>query len=122
MKRLIPMLLLCAFASSARAQDPFDDALPVAQLQPSTNTWESQDPRFDTPKQAVRRKAAWKGAQRRQRLESLKRIGYSPSRPPSASVPYMSSPRPWVIFPSYYLPLAVIYQSQAPAPAVHVVR
>ena len=84
MKCLIPgLLLLITFtlAVSAYAQDPFDRSFPPRLSQRSRDILESQDPRYDTPKQAVRRKAAWKAAQRRQRLENMKRVGYSPSRP-----------------------------------------
>lgn len=112
MKLLIPTLLLVvlAYAVPAQAQtDPFDEALP----RPITsNAWEAQDPRYDTPKQAVHRKAAWKAAQRRQRLESMKRIGYSPSRPPTSSLPFMSSPPRWIVVPAYY-PISVMYYPHA---------
>lgn len=109
MKCLLPMLLLLfAFTTFAHAQDPFDGALPPLQNQPPRDDWGSQDPRYDTPKQAVQRKAAWKAAQRRQRLESMKRIGYSPLRPPTSPIPFMGSAPGGFIVPWYY-PTAMAY-------------
>lgn len=122
MKFLNPaLLLLLGLVSSAHGQDPFAGALPPIQQQSSHDAWELQDPRYDTPKQAVRRKAAWKAAQRRERLETMKRIGYSPSRPPVSSMPFMSSPAHWVIIPSY-VPTTVIYQRQATSTLPGIVR
>ncbi len=108
MKCLVPtLLLLCVCATSVLAQDPFHGALPPLQSQPARDAWEAQDPRYDTPKQAVRRKAAWKAAQRRQRLENMKRVGYSPSRPPTSPLPFMgTSYRPWIVV-TPYAPLRV---------------
>ncbi|HJN10454.1 MAG TPA: hypothetical protein QF564_17335 [Pirellulaceae bacterium] len=117
MKCLIPtLLLLLTLATFAHAQDPFEGAFPPMQNQRPRDTWESQDLRYDTRKQAVRRKAAWKAAQRRQRLEGMKRMGYSPSRPPTSPLPYMSSPNRWIIVPSYY-PFSVMYSQRAVAVA-----
>jgi len=111
MKCLIPTLLvLFTLSASADAQNAFERAIPPNQR--SRDTWVLQDPRFDTPKQAVHRKAAWKSAQRRQRLESMKRIGYSPSRPPTSPLPFMASPTRWIIVPSYY-PMSLMYGPRA---------
>jgi len=122
MKCLISsLLLLFTFAASTYAQDPFDNAFPVRLSQNSRGTLESQDPRYDTPKQAVQRKAAWKAAQRRQRLANMKRIGYSPSRPPTSPLPFMSSPTRWIIFPSYY-PFSVMYSQRAVLVAPGAIR
>jgi hypothetical protein len=53
--------------------------------------------RYDDPKQAIRRKAEIKAAQRRDRLASLKWYGYSNSRPLAAHMPFMGSYSPtWV--------------------------
>ena len=113
MKCLIASLLLTVVgATSALAQDPFEGAFPQAQNQPSVPAWSVQDPRYDTPKQAVHRKAAWKAAQRRERLEAMKRIGYSPSRPPASPVPFMTSSRPWIIVAPAYGPFGVVYYSR----------
>ena len=123
MKCLIPTLLVVfAFAASAHAQsDPFDGALPPIRNLPPRDAWDTLDPRYDTPKQAVRRKAAWKAAQRRQRLEGMKRIGYSPSRPPTSTVPFMSSPSRWIIVPPSY-PFSVIYYPRAGLVSTGLVR
>ena len=113
MKCLIStMLFLFTLAASADAQDAFDRANPPRQNQRSRDTWVLQDPLFDTPKQAVHRKAAWKAAQRRQRLESMKRIGYSPSRPPTSPLPFMTSPTRWMVVPLYY-PMSLMYGPRA---------
>lgn len=110
MKCLIPALLfvLSVLTVTANGQDPFEQVLPAVQGRSDMNAWADQDPRYDTPKQAVQRKAAWKAAQRRQRLESMKRIGYSPSRPPTSAVPYMSAAPRWILVPTYY-PTTVVY-------------
>jgi hypothetical protein len=122
MKCLIPsLLLLLTFAASTFAQDPLDSAFPFRLSQRSPETLESLDPRYDTPKQAVRRKAAWKAAQRRQRLENMKRIGYSPSRPPTSTLPFMSSPTRWVIVPAYYSH-SIIYRHRAVLGVPGVIR
>ncbi|MCA9121536.1 MAG: hypothetical protein H6822_15775 [Planctomycetaceae bacterium] len=48
--------------------------------------------RYETPQQLVHRNAALKGAQRRERMATNARFGYSPSRPPASTVPAMGSP------------------------------
>jgi len=113
MKCLIPsLLLLLSLTASSYAQDPFDSAFSPRLSQLSRGSLESQDPRYDTPKQAVQRKAAWKAAQRRQRLANMKRMGYSPSRPPTSPLPFMSSPTRWVILPAYYAyPMVYSYRA-----------
>ena len=120
MKRLIPLLLPLLFACTATAfaQDPFADVLPEMSNQGSRSAWESQDPRYDTPKQAVHRKAAWKAAQRRHRLATMKQLGYSPSRPPSSSVPFMASPARWVVVPAYYPFAVTIYHGATSSPGL----
>jgi hypothetical protein len=53
--------------------------------------------RYDDPKQAIRRKAEIKAAQRRDRLAALKWYGYSNSRPLAGHMPFMGSYSPtWV--------------------------
>jgi len=117
MKLLAPTLLfLLALTTSAQAQDPFEGVFSSIQNPPVGDSWDAQEPRYDTPKQAVRRKAAWKAAQRRGRLENLKRIGYSPSRPPTSTLPFMGSASGWIVVPAYY-PATVIYQRHATASA-----
>ena len=96
MKRsLLSLVLLGLAATAAQAQNPFDAApaapgLPAAQASPSDlpspespemymmmKMWE----KYDDPKEAVRRKAEQKAADRRARLASQKWYGHSQSRP-----------------------------------------
>lgn len=77
--------------------------------------------RYDDPKQAVRRKAEVKSAQRRQRMASLAWYGYSASRPQASPVPTMGTAAPawsgntydpyrWASY-GYYAPVRVYYHS-----------
>lgn len=60
----------------------------------------SSSDRYESAHEAIHRREALKAAQRRQRMAINKYFGYSPLRPPSSSVPSMSSPfhRPVVIW------------------------
>ncbi len=110
MKYTISALLVLMFwTATANAQDAFQDALPGGEDPPAAANWDAADPRYETPKQAVRRKAAWKAAQRRYRLEAMKRLGYSPSRPPASPLPFMgAAPRTWIVVPKFS-PLTVTF-------------
>lgn len=97
MKRsLLSMLLLGLAASVAHGQNPFDAAPPATGGQPAAQAspsdlanpesaemymmmkmWE----KYDDPKEAVRRKAEQKAANRRARLASQRWYGHSQSRP-----------------------------------------
>ena len=48
--------------------------------------------RYETSQQLVHRNAALRAAQRRERMAMNARFGYSPSRPPTSTVPFMGSP------------------------------
>lgn len=72
--------------------DPFaEQVAPARQPAGEDNV---QTPAYDSPRQAIYRRAALKAAQRRQRMAVNKWFGYSPSRPPSSTVPVMGSPIP----------------------------
>ena len=69
--------------------------------------------RYATPQELVHRNAALRAAQRRERMAINARFGYSPSRPPAGTLPFMGSPipptanryhavYPGLIFPRYY--------------------
>lgn len=104
-------LTLALLVSHASAQDPFDSPFnspgaPAADVPPADTTpadapsAEERDSqlyqmmqmldRYEDPKQAVRRKAEEKAAQRRDRLASQKWYGYSPLRPTVSAVPWTS--------------------------------
>ena len=61
----------------------------VAQYPPS---WS----RRESARQAVIRRAAWKAAQRTQRIEAMKWYGYSPQRPAVSALPWMGSTSSWI--------------------------
>ena len=50
--------------------------------------------RYDDPKQAVRRKAEFRAAQRRNRLAAMKWFGLSNSRPQASAVPWSGTYSP----------------------------
>ena len=58
-------------------------------LTPTAQMWfyEQERRRWDDPKQAVRRKAEFKAAQRRQRIEARRWYGYSNMRPQANVTP-----------------------------------
>lgn len=100
MKNLLCVLCLtfiaCSMVSAQEAELPVpqsDDSFfgPLTDVQPQTDR-ESRYPAYDTPRQLVIRNAARKAAQRRERMAINARFGYSPSRPPSSTVPSMGSP------------------------------
>jgi hypothetical protein len=64
---------------------------------------------YARPRDAVRRNAALKAAQRRERIAVRKAMGYSPLRPPSSSVPFMAGPSPYsIIRPPLRFPTIII--------------
>jgi hypothetical protein len=108
---------VCLFAlvctSAVRGQDPVPFIAPAAagtheapttipgvspsQMTPEMYLYLHEQKRNDDPKQAVRRKAELKTAQRNQRLAAQKWFGVSNSRPMASAQPFMDlySPR-WV--------------------------
>ena len=100
MKNLLKVICLAVVATSAAyAQDPeisvlssdenFQGAAPIRQLQ--VNDESSYRP-YETSRELIFRRAALKAAQRRSRMATNARFGYSPSRPPSSTLPAMGSP------------------------------
>jgi hypothetical protein len=100
MKNLLRLICLAIVSSSAayaqdaelsvlRSDDGFHGAAPNRQLQ--TNN-ESSYQTYETPRELIFRRAALKAAQRRGRMATNARFGYSPSRPPSSTLPAMGSP------------------------------
>jgi len=71
--------------------------LPSSQMSPGMYLYMHEQKRYDDPKQAVRRKAELKTAQRMQRLAAQKWYGISNARPMASAQPFMDlySPR-WV--------------------------
>jgi len=117
MKKIVVSVCLLALASAAaRGQDPapFIQGPPAAlnevpvvqgtipgvspgQMTPEMYLYLHEQKRLDDPKQAVRRKAELKTAQRNQRLASQKWFGVSNARPMASAQPFMDlySPR-WI--------------------------
>jgi len=98
MKNLFCLVCLAIISSSAvcgqEAELPAprsDNNFFVPNLEPQAQA-ELGYPHYETPRQLVIRNAALRGAQRRERMAINARFGYSPSRPPSSTVPFMGSP------------------------------
>ena len=70
----------------------------------------------ETARQAIHRRAAWKAAQRGQRLEAYKWLGYSPLRPRTNPMLFMGADYGGSIgvayynFPGMLLPQAVLHR------------
>jgi hypothetical protein len=108
-------LSVCLFAaactSSLRGQDPVPTLSPSdvpamqgtipgispGQMTPEMYLYLHEQRRYDDPKQAVRRKAEIKTAQRMQRMAAQKWFGVSNARPSASAQPFMDmySPR-WI--------------------------
>ncbi len=80
-------------ADRQAAADVTYSAVESGQLTPTPEMWFYQQEirRHDDPKQAVRRNAEYRAAQRRMRLESQKWYGYSPLRPTVNPTPWFGS-------------------------------
>lgn len=99
MKCTMLALAIVMTSTGVFAQEPFTPA-PSSAPSPSDLRFE-QTPefymfmkameRYDDPRQAVRRKAEQKAAERRGRLATQKWYGYSQSRPAANPVPWMGS-------------------------------
>jgi hypothetical protein len=112
MKRLIAGFALCstlagAFfigassAKVARAELPDiqteSDLIPSPPTTPEMWYYMQEQRRYDDPKQAIRRKAEEKAAQRRDRIAALKWYGMSNSRPTASALPFYGTYSPsWV--------------------------
>lgn len=114
MKKIVVSVCLLALAcTAARGQDPAPFIQPApsetpviqgtipgvspSQMTPEMYLYLHEQKRLDDPKQAVRRKAELKTAQRNQRLASQKWFGVSNARPMASAQPFMDlySPR-WI--------------------------
>jgi hypothetical protein len=112
--RIFACLALGMLASTASAQNPFDEEPRVVVRQPVTATTplpalspESMTPemylylqdqrRHDDPAQAVRRKAEMRAAQRMDRIAAMKWFGMSNARPQASAIPMMGVYSPaWI--------------------------
>ena len=112
MKLLFPLALLMLLAGTVCAQDA---ARVPAGNQPAAAS--PSDARYfmdreTATRMAIQQRAAWKAAQRQQRIEMYKWYGYSPARPPAATYPMMGSNLPWLgpvvyyQYPGTFLPRA----------------
>jgi len=121
----VPLLLL-AVSVTCPAQET-EDVLPpqvatptAPELPPMVAPWGHPEgyQSYESPREAVHRAAAFKAAQRRQRIAARKSLGYSPLRPPASSVPFMSGGSHWMIIrPPLYIPTVYVVPRQ---PAVVV--
>jgi hypothetical protein len=101
MKRyLISVAVVAVLGSAAGAQEPqlahathsADDQ--QISLTPEMLVYLQALRRHDDPKQAVRRKAEIKAAQRRARLSAMQWFGYSNQRPQASPTPFMGTYSP----------------------------
>lgn len=117
MKSLLRLVCLAVVScSSAYAQDaqlhaPQSDNSFLGPVLEAQAQHESAYPRFDTPRQLVIRNAMLRAAQRRERMAINARFGYSPSRPPASTMPFMGSPiappaayHAYTIYPGFNFP------------------
>jgi len=94
-RMLLGAALVLMLNNTAQAQDPMG-RLQDAAVDPAeeysrdlqTRYYEEQLRRYDDPKEAVRRKAEFRAAQRQRRIAAMKWYGYSASRP-------TVNPTPW---------------------------
>ncbi|MEQ8787321.1 MAG: hypothetical protein RIC55_13530 [Pirellulaceae bacterium] len=101
MKRcLIALAVAAVLGSTAQAQQPEtpnkagDVGDQQLSLTPEMLMYLQAMRRYDDPKQAVRRNAEMKAAQRRQRLASMEWFGYSNQRPQASVTPFMGTYSP----------------------------
>lgn len=74
----------------------FHGSLSTGQITPTPEMWfyEQENRRWDDPKQAVRRAAEQRAAQRTARISAMKWYGYSNQRPVASPVPFMGTYSP----------------------------
>ncbi len=104
MRYALPLaaLLSIALAAPLAAQQPTTTGNAeesLGEVTPTAEMWfyEQEWRRHDDPRQAVRRKAEFKAAQRLRRLTALRWFGYSNSRPIANSVPLYGQYSPaWI--------------------------
>lgn len=97
-------LAAVGFASHAQGQDRFDrreaddsQVLMPAQVTPEMWIYSQEMQRYEDPRQAIRRRAELKAAQRHSRLAAMKWFGFSNARPQVNPVPFMGVYSPtWV--------------------------
>lgn len=90
---IVVTLSLAAAAPLSAQEPPEPGTMPPADTRMESDLYlylQAME-RYEEPRQAVRRKAEEKSAQRRDRLASMKWYGYSPSRPTTNYVPWTSS-------------------------------
>ncbi|MBI2481468.1 MAG: hypothetical protein HYV60_23360 [Planctomycetia bacterium] len=98
MKTLFCVLLLTMVSSSSLYSQEVELLAPQAEdgsfiTERGTQTnHDSGYQRYESAQQLVHRNAALRAAQRHERMAINARFGYSPSRPPSSTIPFMGSP------------------------------
>ena len=85
-------LLLCGAAIAQDGSLDFD----ADNAQPARAARPYYSERQLSARQAIHARAAWKAAQRQMRIETYKRYGYSPSRPPASTMAMMGSNATWI--------------------------
>jgi hypothetical protein len=98
MKKLLLTLLVAisAGASSLAAQEPVQGTVGQTSLiNNSTRDWQSTY-QEESARDYIRRRAQEQSAARRARIEGMKWVGHSPSRPMVSATPFMSNPHRWV--------------------------
>ena len=84
---------ICRAENAVRPAPPDATAQPAPALPAMVAPWSQNEDyaRYDTARDAIRRRAEWKAEQRRLRMAGLSWMGYSPLRPPVSPVPMMGS-------------------------------
>jgi len=117
MKNLLCMVLLSMLSSSAVLAQDVELLAPRAGdgffvAEDGTQTRHSESHRREVSAQElVHRNAAMRAAERHERMAINARFGYSPSRPPTSTVPFMGSPsssplafRVYTVYPGFVFP------------------
>ena len=108
MKRItLALTVACLFWGSQASAQTLEGPVPQQSLRtnaqtvpavPSSPSWS----RRASAREAIHARAAYKAAQRTQRIEAKKWFGYSPQRPPSNPMPFMSASSAWIGTPYLY--------------------
>lgn len=97
MKKLVFSCFVLALMVSSQAigQEP---VAPAPRPEAAENRIPDWQPSYqsETARDYIRKRAQEKTAARQARIEGMKWMGYSPSRPSVSSTPFMSSPPRWV--------------------------